>query len=54
MAHLQHNRKVLNRISRLQGQMNATYKSVSEGKTPCIEVLQQVAAIRGAIHGLMN
>lgn len=54
MAHLQHNRKVLNRISRLQGQMNATYKSVSEGKTPCLEVLQQVAAIRGAIHGLMN
>ncbi|KAA8735686.1 metal/formaldehyde-sensitive transcriptional repressor [Acinetobacter qingfengensis] len=54
MAHLQHNRKVLNRISRLQGQMNTVYKTVSEGKTPCIEVLQQVSAIRGAVNGLMN
>lgn len=54
MGHLSNNRKVLNRISRLQGQVNATYKAVSEGQTPCTDVLQQVAAIRGAVHGLMN
>lgn len=54
MSHLQKNRKVLNRISRLQGQMNAMYKTVIDGETPCIEVLQQVAAIRGAVQGLMN
>ncbi|MCH4246736.1 metal/formaldehyde-sensitive transcriptional repressor [Acinetobacter populi] len=54
MSHLQKNRKVLNRISRLQGQMNAMYKTVLDGEAECIDVLQQVAAVRGAVQGLMN
>lgn len=54
MSHLQKNRKVLNRISRLQGQINAMYKTVLDGEAECIDVLQQVAAVRGAVQGLMN
>ncbi|GAA5018742.1 hypothetical protein GCM10023206_32530 [Acinetobacter puyangensis] len=54
MSHLQKNRKVLNRISRMQGQMNAMYKTVLDGEAECIDVLQQMAAIRGAVQGLMN
>lgn len=54
MSHLHNNRKILNRISRLQGQMNAMYSCVAESEAECMEVLQQVAAIRGAVNGLMN
>lgn len=54
MAHLQKNQKVLNRIKRLQGQLNAVEKSVGGGESACIDILQQVAAIKGAVSGLMN
>ena len=54
MAHLQNNQKILNRIKRLQGQLNSVEKAVSGGETACIDILQQVAAIKGAITGLTN
>ena len=44
----------MNRIKRLQGQLNAVEKAVNEGESSCIEILQQVAAIKGAITGLNN
>lgn len=54
MSHLHDNRKILNRIKRVQGQMNAVHSAMNNEDVSCIEVLQQVAAIRGAINGLMN
>ena len=54
MSHLQQNRKLLNRINRLQGQLNAVQQAVSGGQVSCIDILQQVAAIRGALAGLTN
>lgn len=54
MSHLKNNKKVLNRISRIQGQLNAIQTSMKELDTPCSEVLQQVAAVRGAVNGLMQ
>lgn len=54
MAHLQKNPKIMNRIKRLQGQLNAVEKAVNEGESSCIEILQQVAAIKGAVTGLNN
>lgn len=54
MSHLHTNQKVLNRIRRIQGQMNAVHTSISNDDVPCITILQQVAAIRGAVNGLMN
>lgn len=54
MSHLQTDKKVLNRIRRLQGQMNAVGTAVNDPDVSCIAVLQQVAAIKGAINGLMN
>lgn len=54
MSHVHDDKKILNRIRRLQGQMNAVEKSLLNPETGCIQVLQQVAAIKGAINGLMN
>ena len=54
MSHLNQNKKILNRIRRIQGQTNPFKKNILISKISCIEVLQQVAAIKGAINGLMN
>lgn len=54
MSHLQNNRNVLNRIKRLQGQINAIHDAVVINETACLDVLQQVAAVRGAVNGLMG
>lgn len=54
MSHLHTNRKILNRIRRLQGQMDAIHSAIIDKEVPCVAVLQQVAAIRGAVNGLMN
>lgn len=54
MSHVHDDKKILNRVRRLQGQMNAVEKSLLNPETGCIQVLQQVAAIKGAINGLMN
>lgn len=54
MSHLQQNQKILNRIKRIQGQLNGVEKAIREGDTSCMAILQQVAAIKGAISGLSN
>ena len=54
MSHLNQNKKILNRIRRIQGQTNALEQNILNSENSCIEVLQKVAAIKGAINGLMN
>ncbi|AZN64019.1 MAG: metal/formaldehyde-sensitive transcriptional repressor [Acinetobacter sp.] len=54
MSHLNQNKKIMNRIKRIQGQTNAIEQNLLSENISCIEVLQQIAAIKGAITGLMN
>lgn len=54
MSHLHHDKKILNRVKRIQGQMTAVEKSLLNPERSCIEVLQQVAAVKGAVNGLIN
>ena len=54
MSHLNQNKKIMNRIKRIQGQPNAIEQNLLSENISCIEVLQQIAAIKGAITGLMN
>lgn len=53
MAHLNRDRKkLLNRVRRIRGQMEAVEKAL-DGDGDCSEVLQTIAATRGALNGLM-
>lgn len=54
MSHLHQDKKILNRVKRLQGQINAVEQALQQPEAGCIDVLQQVAAIKGAVNGLMN
>ncbi|MCU4639580.1 metal/formaldehyde-sensitive transcriptional repressor [Acinetobacter courvalinii] len=54
MSHLHQDKKILNRLKRIQGQFAAVEKSLTNPESSCIEVLQQVAAVKGAVNGLMN
>jgi DNA-binding FrmR family transcriptional regulator len=45
--------KLLNRVRRIKGQMEAVERHLDEDKG-CAEVLQLIAGIRGAINGLMG
>ena len=54
MSHLNQNKKIINRIKRIQGQTNAIEQNLLSENISCIEVLQQIAAVKGAITGLMN
>ncbi len=54
MAHTARDKKpMLTRIRRIKGQAEALEKAVEE-ETECSAVLQQIAAIRGAVNGLMT
>jgi DNA-binding FrmR family transcriptional regulator len=54
MAHtIRERHKLLNRVKRLRGQMNAIEKLISD-ESDCAIVLQTLAACRGAINGLMS
>lgn len=44
--------KLLSRVSRIRGQVGALERAL-EGEHGCAEVLQQIAAVRGAVNGLM-
>jgi len=44
--------KLLGRVRRLRGQMDALERAL-ESEKPCGDILQQIAAVRGAINGLM-
>ncbi len=52
MSHLtKNNDKLIARIRRMKGQMEAIERSLVAGK-PCGDILNQVASVRGAINGL--
>ena len=53
MAHTQKDKtKLLNRVNRIKGQVNAIERALQDGDD-CSRVLQTIAACRGAINGLM-
>lgn len=45
--------QLLTRVRRIRGQAEALGKAL-ESETECAAVLQQIAAIRGAVNGLMS
>ncbi|HWV15767.1 MAG TPA: metal/formaldehyde-sensitive transcriptional repressor [Cellvibrio sp.] len=53
MSHtIEGKKKLLTRVRRIKGQAEALEKSLEKGGE-CKAVLQQIAAIRGAVNGLM-
>lgn len=53
MAHVSQNKKkLLARVRRISGQVVALEKAL-DADTDCADVLVQIAAVRGAVHGLM-
>ncbi|MCE7798082.1 metal/formaldehyde-sensitive transcriptional repressor [Sphingobium sufflavum] len=54
MAHLgKSSAQLIARVRRIGGQVNAVERSL-EGEATCSEILQLVAAVRGAVNGLMD
>jgi DNA-binding FrmR family transcriptional regulator len=54
MAHLsQDNGALLARVRRIGGQVGAVERAL-QGEAGCAEVLQLVAAVRGAVNGLLD
>jgi len=54
MAHTIHGKKaLLTRVRRIKGQAEALEKAL-DSENECSAILQQIAAIRGAVNGLMN
>lgn len=49
----QEKKRVLDRVRRVRGQTDALERALEAG-ADCAAVLQQIAAIRGAINGLMS
>ena len=54
MSHLHQDKKIFNRIKRIQGQVASVEKSLLTPESSCLDVLQQVAPIKGAVNGLMQ
>ena len=53
MAHtIKGKKELLTRVRRIKGQSEAWEKAL-EAETECVAILQQIAAIRGAVNGLM-
>lgn len=53
MSHVEHEKKkLLNRLKRLKGQVEALERAVEEDKE-CARVLQQATACRGALDGFI-
>ena len=53
MSHISRNRsKLLGRIRRISGQVTALEHAVAN-ETDCAKLLVQIAAVRGAVQGLM-
>lgn len=46
-------KRALTRVRRIKGQVEALERSLDAGE-PCLTILQQLAAIRGAANGLMG
>lgn len=45
--------RLLARVRRIRGQVEALERAL-EAERGCVEVLQQIAAVRGAMNGLMS
>lgn len=53
MSHLSNAPALVARVRRIAGQVAAVERGLTDG-AECAAVLQQVAAIRGAVNGLMD
>lgn len=54
MAHaIKEKKHLLTRVRRIKGQADALERALGE-ETECMAILQQIAAIRGAVNGLMS
>lgn len=51
--HPEDKRKAIARLRRIAGQVAALERAIEEGEA-CGPVLQQIAALRGAVNGLMS
>ena len=46
-------KRILTRVRRIKGQCEALERALEES-TPCSAILQQIAAVRGGVNGLMS
>ncbi|ELY3783297.1 metal/formaldehyde-sensitive transcriptional repressor, partial [Cronobacter sakazakii] len=46
-------KRILTRVRRIRGQAEALERALEAGE-PCLHILQQIAAVRGAANGLMG
>ena len=46
-------KRILTRVRRIRGQVDALERALEAGD-PCLSILQQIAAVRGAANGLMG
>jgi DNA-binding FrmR family transcriptional regulator len=53
MGHLSSNTELVARVRRITGQLASVERALSDG-AECASVLQQVAAVRGAVNGLLE
>lgn len=51
MSHTNSDKKLLARVRRLKGQLEAVERAL-ESEAPCGEILNLVASVRGAVNGL--
>lgn len=51
MSHTNSDKKLLARVKRLKGQLEAVERAL-ESEAPCGEILNLVASVRGAVNGL--
>ncbi|GLQ91222.1 metal/formaldehyde-sensitive transcriptional repressor [Dyella acidisoli] len=52
MSHVKQDKKLLTRVRRIGGQVQSLERALTEG-AECGAVLQQLAAVRGAVNGLI-
>ena len=51
MGHMSNDKKLLARVKRLKGQLEAVERAIKT-QAPCGEILNLVASVRGAVNGL--
>lgn len=55
MAHIAADKsKLLARVRRIGGQVSALERAIAEDGSDCVAILQQAAAVRGALGGLVE
>tara|TARA_R110002073_G_scaffold211794_7_gene372153 strand:+ start:9765 stop:10040 length:276 start_codon:yes stop_codon:yes gene_type:complete len=53
MSHVSEDKKIIPRIRRIKGQLEAVERAIEEEKD-CFSILQTLSACRGAMNGLMG